>query len=111
MLRSRHELRNAMTHYSKETIASALGEHATMWRWEANSIKAEFTFVDFKTAFDFMKVVAEAAEKMNHHPDWHNSYNRIGISLRTHDQNAVTDLDVGLSNVISRLYKSYKKAL
>lgn len=108
MLRSRHELRNAMTHYSKETIASTLGEHATMWRWEANSIKAEFTFVDFKTAFDFMKVVAEAAEKMNHHPDWQNSYNKIMISLRTHDKDAITKLDVLLAKQISMLYTRFK---
>lgn len=108
MLRSRHELRNLMTHYTAASFAEALGTHAADWQWDAGCIKTELVFKDFKTAFAFMSKVADMAEKLGHHPDWQNSYNRIGISLRTHDQNAVTTLDVALAKHISILYRNYK---
>ena len=108
MLRSRHELRNLMTHYTAASIAEALGTHAADWQWDAGCIKTELVFKDFKTAFAFMSKVADMAEKLGHHPDWQNSYNRIGISLRTHDQNAVTTLDVALAKHISMLCRHYK---
>lgn len=108
MLRSRHELRNLMTHYTAANIAEALGTHAADWQWDAGCIKTELVFKDFETAFTFMSKAAVMAEKLGHHPDWQNSYNRISISLRTHDQNAVTALDVALAKQISMLYKSLK---
>ncbi len=98
-----------MTQYTEASIVKALGTEAADWQWDAGCIKTELVFKDFKTAFGFMKVVAEAAEKMNHHPDWQNSYNRIGISLRTQDQGAVTSLDVALAKRISILYTHFKK--
>ena len=97
-----------MTHYTAASIAEALGTHAADWQWGAGCIKTELVFKDFKTAFAFMSKVAVMAEKLGHHPDWQNSYNRISISLRTHDQNAVTALDVALAKQISMLYKSLK---
>jgi 4a-hydroxytetrahydrobiopterin dehydratase len=48
------------------------------------------------------------AEKLGHHPDWQNSYNKIMISLRTHDKDAVTTLDVALAKRISMLYTRFK---
>jgi 4a-hydroxytetrahydrobiopterin dehydratase len=107
MLWRRHELRNLMTHYTAASIAEALGTDAADWQWDAGCIKTELEFKDFKTAFAFMSKVADMAEKLGHHPDWQNSYNRIGISLRTHDQNAVTALDVALAKHISMLYSSH----
>ncbi len=104
MLWRRHELRNLMKHYTAESIAEALGKDSADWQWDAGCIKTELEFKDFKTAFSFMSKVADMAEKLSHHPDWQNSYNRIGISLRTHDQNAVTALDVALAKHISMLY-------
>ena len=108
MLRSRHELRGLMTQYTEASIVKALGTEATDWQWDAGCIKTEFVFKDFRAAFAFMSKVADMAEKLGHHPDWQNSYNRIGISLRTHDQNAVTTLDVALAKHISILYRNYK---
>lgn len=93
-----------MTQYTPETVFDALGDCAVRWQWKANALYAEFRFSDFATAFAFMTKVAEVAEEMNHHPDWKNSYNRVVISLRTHDQNAVTELDVALAKEISVLY-------
>lgn len=94
-----------MTHYSAETVFDALGDVSSDWEWNANALTAIFVFADFKKAFAFMTQVAEVAEQMNHHPDWQNSYNRVVISLRTHDQNAVTDLDIALAKEISALAK------
>ncbi len=108
MLRSRHELRGVMTKYTEASIVKALGTEAADWQWDAGCIKTELVFKDFKTAFDFMSKVADVAEKLGHHPNWQNSYNRIGISLRTHDQNAVTTLDVALAKHISILCRHYK---
>ena len=108
MLRSRHELRGVMTKYTEASIVKALGTEAADWQWDAGCIRTELVFKDFKTAFDFMSKVADVAEKLGHHPNWQNSYNRIGISLRTHDQNAVTTLDVALAKHISILYRNCK---
>lgn len=97
-----------MKHYNAVSIFKALGTHANDWQLDAGCIKTNLVFKDFKTAFAFMSKVADMAEKLGHHPDWKNSYNRISISLRTHDQNAVTALDVALAKQISMLYKSLK---
>ena len=97
-----------MKHYNAVSIFKALGTHANDWQWDAGCIKTELVFKDFKTAFDFMSKVADMAEKLSHHPDLKNSYNRISISLRTHDQDAVTALDVALAKQISMLHKSLK---
>ena len=97
-----------MTKYTEASIVKALGTEAADWQWDAGCIRTELVFKDFKTAFDFMSKVADVAEKLGHHPNWQNSYNRIGISLRTHDQNAVTTLDVALAKHISILYRNCK---
>ena len=108
MLRSRHELRGVMKHYREASIVKALGTEAADWQWDAGCIKTELVFKDFKTAFDFMAEVAEVAEKLGHHPDWQNSYNKIMSSLRTHDKDAITKLDVVLAKRISMLYTRFK---
>ena len=95
-----------MTRYTSDTVITALGEYSVQWQWKNNALTTEFLFVDFATAFAFMTKVAEVAEQLNHHPDWQNSYNRVAVSLRTHDKNAVTDLDIALALEISALAKT-----
>ena len=56
-----------------------------MWKEKKNSLYQKFTFNDFSEAFAFMTRVALAAEKMNHHPSWRNTYNTVEITLNTHD--------------------------
>lgn len=92
-----------MKHYAAETFRNALGEHSANWNWETSGLTADFSFADFATAFEFMTKVAKVAERIHHHPDWKNSYNRVSVSLFTHDQNAVTDLDIRLAKEISVL--------
>lgn len=80
-----------------------ISEKLISWKLKDNSIEKTFQFVDFKTAFDFMTKVAMICDKMNHHPTWTNTYNKVHISLETHDQNSVTELDLQLAQEIDLL--------
>jgi 4a-hydroxytetrahydrobiopterin dehydratase len=75
-----------------------------MWTETANKLSREFIFKDFSEAFAFMTRVALAAEKANHHPTWHNVYNKVNIELSTHDAgNTVTDKDHKLAKAIDSI--------
>ncbi len=74
------------------------------WKHENNRLRKEFSFRDFKEAFGFMTRVALAAEKMDHHPTWTNTYNKVQIELSTHDAgDVVTEKDHALAKEIDRL--------
>ncbi len=74
------------------------------WKEENNQLQKTFLFKDFVEAFGFMAKVALIAEKMNHHPNWYNVYNRVEISLSTHDAgNTVTQKDRDLAQAIDAL--------
>jgi 4a-hydroxytetrahydrobiopterin dehydratase len=64
---------------------------------ERDAIMKAFKFEDFKRAFAFMTQVALKAEQMDHHPEWFNVYNRVEVTLATHDADGVTALDVTLA--------------
>lgn len=75
-----------------------------MWIEENNTLSREFNFKNFVEAWGFMSSVALLAEKQNHHPNWSNVYNRVKISLSTHDAgNIVTDIDHQLARAIDKL--------
>lgn len=75
-----------------------------MWKEENHQLTRHFEFKNFIEAFAFMSKVALVAEKMNHHPNWSNVYNKVTISLCTHDAgNTVTDKDRKLSDAIDKL--------
>jgi 4a-hydroxytetrahydrobiopterin dehydratase len=75
-----------------------------MWQENNNQLVRSFEFKDFVQAFSFMTRVAFAAEKMNHHPEWSNVYNKVEIKLSTHDAgNIVTDKDRKLAEIIDGL--------
>ena len=65
-----------------------------------DAIQKKFTFADFNAAFGFMGRVALAAEKADHHPEWFNVYNRVEITLSTHDAGGVSERDVKLAQFI-----------
>lgn len=80
-----------------------------MWKEDNNQLQASFKFKDFVEAFSFMTEVAFLAEKMNHHPSWHNVYNTVSITLSTHDAgNIVTDKDRKLAQLIDGAYARYQ---
>lgn len=75
-----------------------------MWTEKDNQLQREFTFKDFSEAWAFMNRVALLAEKQNHHPEWTNVYNRVTISLSTHDAgDVVTEKDRKLAAAIDKL--------
>lgn len=77
-----------------------------MWVEENHKLKKSFQFKDFVEAFAFMTKVALLAEKINHHPNWSNVYNRVAIELSTHDAgNIVTEKDRKLAEAIDNLMK------
>jgi len=75
------------------------------WNEDSGKLVKTFVFRNFIEAFAFMTKVALVAEKMDHHPEWTNVYNKVSISLTTHDAgNTVTEKDKALSVAIDKLY-------
>ncbi len=75
-----------------------------MWTEKDDKLTREFLFRDFNEAFAFMTRVAMLAERMDHHPEWSNVYNRVRISLSTHSAgNKVTEKDRTLAQAIDGL--------
>ena len=70
---------------------------------DRDAIEKTFKFVDFKTAFAFMSACALKAEQMDHHPEWFNVYNRVEVTLTTHDADGVTVLDIELAGYMDAL--------
>ena len=78
-----------------------------MWTEANNKLRKTFQFRDFSEAFAFMSRVALLAEKMDHHPTWTNTWNRVDIELSTHSAgNTVTDLDRKLAAAIDKLVQA-----
>ena len=69
----------------------------------ANAISREFSFKNFVDAFGFMTRVALLAQKLDHHPDWSNGYNKVSITLSTHSAGGISDLDIALAREIDKL--------
>ena len=80
----------------------------TGWDRKENkhAIHQSFKFKDFKEAWDFMSKIAQLAEEMDHHPEWSNIYNRVDITLTTHDAKGISERDIKMAEVIN----TYKKA-
>ncbi len=77
-----------------------------MWTEQDNKLKKTVQFQDFSEAFGFMTRVAIIAEKMNHHPTWANTWNKVSFELSTHDAgNKVTEKDHQLGAAIDALVK------
>jgi 4a-hydroxytetrahydrobiopterin dehydratase len=87
----------------QETLAF-LKENLKDWTFEKNTIVRDFKFKTFVEAFSFMTAIAFEAEKLNHHPDWSNSYNKVKIVLTNHEAGGVTQLDFDLAGIIDRKF-------
>lgn len=89
-----------------------IGAHAAITRLEGwreasarDAIEKEFRFKDFNAAFGFMARVALYAERHDHHPEWTNVYNRVDVTLATHDAGGVTDKDVALAHFMDDAFR------
>ena len=68
-----------------------------------DALQKTFKFADFSAAFGFMTRAALVAEKMDHHPEWSNVWNRVEVTLSTHSAGGLTDLDVRLAEAMDKL--------
>ncbi|MGI9169566.1 MAG: 4a-hydroxytetrahydrobiopterin dehydratase [Caulobacteraceae bacterium] len=89
---------------SRPPRIGAVAALAQLPGWKAaggrDAIVKTFRFEDFNAAFGWMTRVALAAEKLDHHPEWFNLYNRVDVTLATHDADGVTELDVELARIM-----------
>jgi 4a-hydroxytetrahydrobiopterin dehydratase len=74
------------------------------WNKSGGLIRRQFEFADFKQAMAFVNQVAEAAERANHHPDIVINYNKVTMSLTSHDSGGVTHRDIRLAGEINRIF-------
>ena len=97
-----------MTRPEKMPIETVL---AQLPQWHSHDAKAAisrtFVFKDFGQAFGFMAQVALAAERMDHHPEWYNVYNRVEVVLNTHDADGVTRLDLALAQHMDQIASGF----
>ena len=75
-------------------------KHLPGWAVQAGKLHREYKFPDFIRAFGFMATAAPAIEKMNHHPEWFNVYNRVTVDLATHDAGGITEKDFELARLL-----------
>ena len=88
---------------SKQEIAAELRK-LDGWSVVKGNLHRVFEFKDFKQAFGFMKRVAIAADRMDHHPDWSNAYNKVTVDLSTHSAGGLTKNDFELAGKIQTIH-------
>lgn len=88
----------------EDQIKNELKEHDLKgWTIQNGKLYKEFAFADFVEAFSFMTKAAFHIEKMNHHPEWLNVYNRLSVYLTTHDAGGITTNDIKLARTLNSL--------
>ncbi len=92
---------------TEQEVTMFLSDNLKDWTFEENTIVRNFKFKTFVEAFSFMTAIALEAEKLNHHPDWSNSYNKVSITLTNHEAKGVTQLDFDLASRINRICQNY----
>lgn len=83
-----------------EQLAEALvslNKTASGWTLHNEKLIKEYKFINFQHAFGFMSICALYCEKVNHHPEWSNVYNRVAVQLTTHDAGGISDKDFALA--------------
>jgi 4a-hydroxytetrahydrobiopterin dehydratase len=89
-----------------EKIQAALGQ-LPEWTVQNGKLHREYKFPDFAHAFGFMAVAALQIEKINHHPEWSNVYNRVAVDLTTHDAGGITHKDFQLAEILERTSRRF----
>lgn len=86
-----------LTGAKRETVLAGLSESGWVLDEERDAITKTFKFSNFVDAFGWMTRMAIVAEKINHHPEWFNVYNRVKVTLTTHDVDGLSSLDAELA--------------
>lgn len=91
----------------KLTASERAAAETTLQKWKflenRDAISRDFAFKDFNEAFAFMTRVALLAERADHHPEWRNVWNKVEITLSTHDAGGLSKRDIALAEAIDRL--------
>jgi 4a-hydroxytetrahydrobiopterin dehydratase len=93
-----------MRKFSGSELKAALSE-LSGWNVVESKLHKEYKFADFIHAFGFMATAALTIEKMGHHPEWFNVYNRVTVDLTTHDAQGITSKDVDLAKLLDEIAK------
>jgi len=91
-----------MMKLSSEQISEEL-KNLPGWSVKEEKLHRDFEFGDFIEAFGFMTRAAMHIEKMNHHPEWFNVYNKLTVDLTTHDAGGITENDINLAKILNSL--------
>lgn len=100
-----------MEKYSQQEIQTALAaineqlSDTQQWRVDNGKLSKTFKFKSFIRAFGWMSQIAIWAEKLNHHPEWSNVYNKVEVQLTTHDAGGISELDFKLAEKMDMLCK------
>lgn len=78
------------------------------WSLAAGKLHREFKFSDFRQAFEFMTAAAAPIDKMDHHPEWCNVYNRVVVDLTTHDAQGISQKDVDLAKLLDNIASKFE---
>jgi 4a-hydroxytetrahydrobiopterin dehydratase len=89
-----------MTRLNDDEVNAALAEGLPGWELDQGAITKEFDFPGFRAAIGFIDRVADEAHAARHHPDLLNRYNRVAVTLSTHDEGGVTEKDIALARAI-----------
>lgn len=87
---------------SDEEVRHAI-QNLPDWQVVNGKLHREYKFPDFTHAFGFMTMAAIGIEKLNHHPEWFNVYNRVTVDLTTHDSGGITKNDVDLASLLESI--------
>ena len=87
----------------KASLAGLNAVSQSPWELKDDKLFKELVFTDFAAAFGFMTSVAIYAERQNHHPEWFNVYNKVGIALTTHEAGGISERDFKLAHLIEKL--------
>lgn len=93
--------------YKKLSKSEIMGELKKVKGWKVvhGKIQRNFEFRNFEEAFSFMTRVAFEVEKLDHHPEWFNVYNKVRIDLVTHDVSGLSNYDFMLAKIINKISK------
>ena len=98
-----------MDRVDERELQTALANRLDQWKLAGKTLERSFEFADFKTAMEFVHQVAEQAELFQHHPDIAIHYNRVQLSLSSHDAGGITRRDLILAGKINEIAPVYKE--